>query len=617
VQVERIGNCRKLLQLGERDFEFCQFFNETMLKTLYIKNFALIDELTIEFGSGLNIITGETGAGKSILIGALGVVLGERANQELIRAGADKAIIEAVIDATNNERVKSLLTEHQHEFRDEMILRRELSIKGQSRCFINDSPATLALLKAAGELSIDLHGQHEHQSLLRVDTHLRFLDEYGGLGGLLEEYHTQLEALRQSKKKLESLQQQEKTLLEKKALLEFQIREIDAIAPEENEEEALITEQNVLENSEKLFSETSHIHEILYGADDSVHNRLVQVRNLLQDLARIDKSFSEPAADAHSAQVLVDEITKFVQSYNSRLEFNAERLEEVRERLVALQMLKRKYGEGNSLQKVLSYRKKIGEELSVATNFHEEISKIEKSVKQARGALSEIAIRLSQKRREVSKRLSRTVVEELAKLGIPNAKFEVAFKHEEHPAGDIFYEGKHYTALSNGLDHIEFKLSTNLGEEPKPLVKVASGGEISRVMLALKSVLAKSDRLPILVFDEIDTGISGKIAQTVGLSMKELSRYHQIIAITHLPQIAALADVHFRVRKESDNGRTVSRVEQLSHEEHQYEVARLLSGASVTEATLKSAQELIAAGRNISDLPLAGKRHDSKTLLAE
>jgi len=588
-----------------------------MLKTLYIKNFALIDELTIEFGSGLNIITGETGAGKSILIGALGVVLGERANQELIRAGADKAIIEAVIDATNNERVKNLLTEHQHEFRDEMILRRELSIKGQSRCFINDSPATLALLKAAGELSIDLHGQHEHQSLLRVDTHLRFLDEYGGLGGLLEEYHTQLEALRQSKKKLESLQQQEKTLLEKKALLEFQIREIDAIAPEENEEEALITEQNVLENSEKLFSETSHIHEILYGADDSVHNRLVQVRNLLQDLARIDKSFSEPAADAHSAQVLVDEITKFVQSYNSRLEFNAERLEEVRERLVALQMLKRKYGEGNSLQKVLSYRKKIGEELSVATNFHEEISKIEKSVKQARGALSEIAIRLSQKRREVSKRLSRTVVEELAKLGIPNAKFEVAFKHEEHPAGDIFYEGKHYTALSNGLDHIEFKLSTNLGEEPKPLVKVASGGEISRVMLALKSVLAKSDRLPILVFDEIDTGISGKIAQTVGLSMKELSRYHQIIAITHLPQIAALADVHFRVRKESDNGRTVSRVEQLSHEEHQYEVARLLSGASVTEATLKSAQELIAAGRNISDLPLAGKRHDSKTLLAE
>jgi DNA repair protein RecN (Recombination protein N) len=348
-----------------------------------------------------------------------------------------------------------------------------------------------------------------------------------------------------------------------------------------------------------------------------VHNRLVQVRNLLQDLARIDKSFSEPAADAHSAQVLVDEITKFVQSYNSRLEFNAERLEEVRERLVALQMLKRKYGEGNSLQKVLSYRKKIGEELSVATNFHEEISKIEKSVKQARGALSEIAIRLSQKRREVSKRLSRTVVEELAKLGIANAKFEVAFKHEEHPAGDIFYEGKHYTALSNGLDHIEFKLSTNLGEEPKPLVKVASGGEISRVMLALKSVLAKSDRLPILVFDEIDTGISGKIAQTVGLSMKELSRYHQIIAITHLPQIAALADVHFRVRKESDNGRTVSRVEQLSHEEHQYEVARLLSGASVTEATLKSAQELIAAGRNISDLPLAGKRHDSKTLLAE
>jgi len=350
-----------------------------MLKTLYIKNFALIDELTIEFGSGLNIITGETGAGKSILIGALGVVLGERANQELIRAGADKAIIEAVIDATNNERVKNLLTEHQHEFRDEMILRRELSIKGQSRCFINDSPATLALLKAVGELSIDLHGQHEHQSLLRVDTHLRLLDEYGGLGGLLEEYHAQLETLRQSKKKLESLRQQEKTLLEKKALLEFQIREIDAVSPEENEEEALITEQNVLENSEKLFSETSLIHEILYGADDSVHNRLVQVRNLLQDLARIDKSFSEPAADAYSAQVLVDEITKFVQSYNSRLEFNAERLEEVRERLVALQMLKRKYGEGNSLQKVLSYRKKLAKSSAWRPTFMKKLARLKKA----------------------------------------------------------------------------------------------------------------------------------------------------------------------------------------------------------------------------------------------
>ncbi|MFN3427140.1 MAG: DNA repair protein RecN [Candidatus Thermochlorobacter sp.] len=588
-----------------------------MLKTLYIKNFALIEELTIEFGSGLNIITGETGAGKSILIGALSLVLGDRAHFDIVRQGAEKAIIEAVIDASNNERLRNLLLEHKHEFRDEMIVRREISAKGQSRCFINDSPATLALLKAVSELSIDLHGQHEHQSLLRVESHQRLLDEYGSLGGLLEEYQVQLEALRQSKKNLDALRQQEKNLLEKKALLEFQIREIDAVAPEENEEEELLTEQNVLENAEKLFSVTNYLHEILYSADDSVHNRLVQARNLLQDLSRIDKSFADAATDARSAQALVDEINKFVQSYNSRLEFNAERLEEVHERLAALVMLKKKYGAGTSLREVLNYRRRIGEELSVATNFADEIAKRQKDVEQKHQSLLEVALRLSQKRQEVSKRLSRAIVEELQKLGIAHAKFEVSLQREPSAEGEVCIDGKRYTAFSTGIDRVEFKLSTNLGEEPKPLVKIASGGEVSRVMLALKSVLAKSDRLPILVFDEIDTGISGKIAQTVGLSMKELSCYHQIIAITHLPQIAALADTHFRVHKESENGRTVSLVKRLNSKEHQYEVARLLSGSHVTEAALKSAQELIAAAKPLSESPDAGRTSKSKTLMTE
>lgn len=572
-----------------------------MLKTLYIKNFALIEELTIEFGSGLNIITGETGAGKSILIGALSLVLGDRASHEVVRKDAEKAIIEATIDASNNERVKNLLLENDHEYRDEMILRREIYAKGQSRCFINDSPATLALLKAVGELSIDLHGQHEHQSLLRIETHQRLLDEYGGLGGLVEEYQAELVAYRQSQRNLAALRQQEKDLFEKKSLWEFQIREIDAVAPEENEEEELITEMNVLENTEKLFSVTNHLHEILYSSDDSVHNRLVEARNLLQDLSRIDKSFADVAADARSAQVLVDEINKFVQSYNSRLEFNAERLEEVRERLAALQALKKKYGGGKSLRDVIAYRQKIGAELSVATNFSEEIARREKELEMRHSSMLEVALRLSQKRQETAKRLSRAIVEELRKLGIPDAKFEVELTREENENGDLRYSGKRYTAFATGIDRVEFKLSTNLGEDVKPLVKIASGGEVSRVMLALKSVLAKSDRLPILVFDEIDTGISGKIAQTVGLSMKDLSRYHQIIAITHLPQIAALADMHFQVRKEQVGGRTVSRVERLSSEAHQYEVARLLSGSEVTDAALKSAQELIAAGKSLPE----------------
>jgi DNA repair protein RecN (Recombination protein N) len=566
-----------------------------MLKNLFIKNVALIEELAIEFGSGLNIITGETGAGKSILLGALGMVLGERTSADVVRKGADKAVIEAVFDATNNKRVEALLVANQIDTTDEMILRREISAKGHSRCFINDSPATLSLLAAVGAMSIDLHGQHEHQSLLNVDSHLRLLDDYGGLGGLLEDYQKIFATLKHSKAELDALRSKEKELRERRNFYTYQIKEIDAVAPQPDEYEELEQEQNILENSEDLFSATDSLYELLYGADDSVHNRLVKARNILQDLSRIDKTFSESAADAQSAQALVDEITKFVQRYNAGIDFNAERLEEVRERLSALISLKKKYG--NTIADVVNYRKKIGEEVALAENFEDAIEKLEKQIKSERDALSEIAIQLSQKRKETAKKLSRVIVQELKTLGIEQGKFEVDFNYMPDAHGDLFIEKKRYTAFANGGDLAEFLISTNLGEDPKPLVKVASGGEVSRVMLALKTVLAKSERLPILVFDEIDTGVSGKIAQAVGFSMKDLSRYHQIVAITHLPQIAAMADWHFSVKKVTSKQRTISTVETLSPEEHVKEVARLLSGSDITAAAIKSAQELVDAAR--------------------
>lgn len=565
-----------------------------MLKTLYIKNFALIDELTIEFGSGLNIITGETGAGKSILIGALGMVLGERASVDVIRKGAEKAVIEAVIDVTNNKRVAALLKENEIDASDEAILRREISAKG-TRCFINDTPATLSLLHSVSELCIDLHGQHEHQSLLKVESHIRLLDDAGGLGGLVEEYRSLFATLKQSKAQLEELRNKEKNLREKRAFYEFQIKEIDSVAPEPDEWDELQTEQKILENAERIFSATNTLHEILYANDDSVHNRLVEARNILQDLARIDKSFTDSANDAQTAQALVDEITKFVQRYNARIDFNAERLEELRERLSALSMLKKKYG--GTLADVLAYRQQIAKEVELAENFEEEIAKLEKRIRAQQESLSNIAERLSQKRRETANRLSRAIVEELKKLGISEGRFEVRFSATPDKDGDIFINGMRYAANANGYDEVEFLISTNLGEDVKPLAKVASGGEISRVMLAMKTVLAKSERLPILVFDEIDTGVSGKIAQAVGFSMKDLSRYHQIIAITHLPQIAAMADLHFRVSKKSVKQRTVTCVEVLSESEHRKEVARLLSGTDITEAALQSAAELIEAAR--------------------
>ncbi|NTW49407.1 MAG: AAA family ATPase, partial [Chlorobiales bacterium] len=367
-----------------------------MLKTLYIKNFALIEELSIEFGSGLNIITGETGAGKSILIGALSLVLGERANSEVVRKGAEKAIIEVTLDASNNKRVEELVKTNEIDFSDEMILRREISLKGQSRCFINDTPTTLATLKEVGDLSIDLHGQHDHQSLLRIETHLRLLDEYGGLGGLVEEFQKRHCEFKETRLQIEALRKKEQVLQEKKHLYEFQIREIDALAPQPNEEDLLESEQTILENAEKLFSATNDLHEILYAADDSVHNRLVAARNLLEDLARIDKIFSEPASDAYSAQALVDEINKFVQRYNSRIDFNSERLEELRERLSALNTLRKKYG--RSTEELLAYRQKIGEEVQLADNFEEEIQKWEQRLQAVQSDLSKSAQRLSEKR---------------------------------------------------------------------------------------------------------------------------------------------------------------------------------------------------------------------------
>jgi len=564
-----------------------------MLRHLFIKNFALIDELTIDFKSGLNIITGETGAGKSILIGALGLVLGDRAKPEVVRKDATKAIIEAIIDCSNNKAVHQILRENQIDVMDDMIVRREISAKGQSRCFINDSPVTLSVLKQVGDLSIDLHGQHDHQSLLNTDTHGILLDDFGGLGGLLQDYKVKYDELRAAKIRAEELQNKEQSLREKKSLFEFQFKEISEVDPQPDETGELEKEQLILENAERLFNDTAMIHDMLYASDDSVYSRLVQARNRLEDLSRIDGSFSDCAADAYSAQTLVDEINKFVQRYNSSIDFNSERLEELRERLTALKTLQKKYG--GTIEEVLNYKQIIESELQLAENFEEEIQKSAQKISRLQKELSVVSERLSLKRQEMGKKLSHMIVEELQKLGIPDCRFEVNFYHQPHLDGDILIGSERYAASANGHDQIEFLISTNKGEDPKPLVKVASGGEISRIMLALKTVLAKSERLPILVFDEIDTGISGKIAQVVGLSIKRLSRYHQIISITHLPQIAALADCHFRVQKEVREEHTFSTVMPLSAQEHKHEVARMLSGSEVTEAALQSAEELIAA----------------------
>lgn len=565
-----------------------------MLKSLKVKDYALIEEIYVEFGKGLNIITGETGAGKSILIDAMGLLLGDRASTEVVRKGAHKSIVEGIFDVEGNRKVKHILEENDLEFFPELIMRREISLKGSNRCFINDTPVQLSFIKEVGNLLVDLHGQHEHQSLLRTETHIDFLDEFGGLENLKEEYRGHYGKLSSLLRELTRLKESEASLRERKDLYAFQIKEIDAVSPEAGEEERLEEELNILENSEKLMELTSSVYERLYEGDGSVNDLLGEIQNSLDELQEIDKSFAETSGEFETILTLIGDISKFVRDYNSRIDLDPGRLEEMRERLGSLSLLKKKYG--GSIKSIIEHRKKIGEEYDLAENYSGSIESIEKNINELRTKCGASALKLSSKRKEISKKVQKEIKDALSYLGIPDSVFNVnAVRAEADTKNDnyILADGRAYKYDSSGIDQIEFFISTNPGEDPKPLAKVASGGEISRIMLALKTILAKNDKLPLLIFDEIDTGVSGRIAQKVGQSLKSLADFHQIISITHLPQIAGLADRHFAVEKTQRDGRVVSFIKKLGDEERIKEVAKLMSGENVTDASIKGAKELM------------------------
>ena len=563
-----------------------------MLKSFEVKDYALIEHISVEFGNGLNIITGETGAGKSILIDAMSLLLGERASTEVIRKGAQKSFVEGIFNAKGNKRVKYLLEENDVDFNDELIIRREISLKGTNRCFINDTPVNLNLVKEVGNLLVDLHGQHEHQSLLRTETHIDYLDEFGSFQELLLKYKSLYSKLLNKESELKDLKEKENSIKEKKDFYSFQIKEIDNISPQEEEEVKLIDELKILENSEKLVELTSEIYQLLYESDNSVQDALSKVRNYLQKLSEIDKTFSEALNQSDSVLAQIDDISNLVRSYNSKLNLNPEEVETKRERLGVINLLKKKYG--GSLKSILEYRKKIGEEFELAENFAGKINELSKNILELRKNAGAVAKKISQKRIQTAKQVKKGIEETLKELGIPNPEFKTEINNQQTEKDNgVFVDGKFYAATSKGIDEMEFFISTNPGEDLKPLAKVASGGEVSRIMLALKSTLAKNDKLPLLIFDEIDVGVSGRIAQKVGNALKNLSTYHQIISITHLPQIASQAGHHYSIEKVTQNDRVISSIKKLPESERITEVAKLLSGEKITEASLKSASELI------------------------
>ena len=565
-----------------------------MLKSLYIKDYALIDLIEINFSKGLNIITGETGAGKSILIDAMSLLLGERASSEVVRKGAEKSIVEGIFEVGKNNNIEKLCKENDIDFSDELIVRREISLKGTNRCFLNDSPVSLSLIKEIGDLLVDLHGQHEHQSLLRVETHIDFLDQVADVEKLLAQYHDEYRKINLLHSELKSLKENESFLKEKKELYAFQINEIDNVNPQLDEDEKLEDELNILENSERLLIIANEIYDSIYESENSVIDATGLIKNKLLEIIQIDKSLESTFTNLESAIVFLNEVASSIRSYKDKINLDPERLEEIRERIGSLTLLKKKYG--GSLKAVIEHRDKIGKEFELAENYSERISQIELLIDKSRIKLGEIAKQLSLQRNVAAKKIKKEIESTLKLLGIPDSRFEVKIKNqiEENSSSHfILIDGKKYQYNEKGFDFVEFFISTNIGEDIKPLVKVASGGEISRIMLALKSVLAKSDKLPILIFDEIDTGVSGRVAQKVGQVLHELASNHQIIAITHLPQIAGLADTHFAVEKNKINERVVSKIKLLNEDERVKEIAKLISGEVITETAIQSAKELM------------------------
>ena len=568
-----------------------------MLKSIHIQNFALAQNLSIQLENGLNILTGETGTGKSIIVGAISAVLGARVFTEVVRTGAEKAIVDAIFDIHTLKEVQNKLGERGLGNGEEVFLRREISTKGQTRAFINDIPVTITTLAEIGDLLVDIHGQNEHQSLLRKETHRYFLDAYGKLGRELKNVSEKYGQVEQALSSLRELENKRNNLDEKYELFQFQMNEISKAQVQPGEDEALEAERKILANTEKIVEYATEFNRLTEGTGDSnLLELLGQALHTLKELSNFSEDLEKITNEFSSAKIIVEEAARSVEEFQSKLEFNPERLEEIELRLATLSQLKKKYG--GSIQSILEHLESLKHELSLRENFEFEIEKLQKIYQQKLGEYHEVALILSNARKETAKKLEKEVIGLLKEIGMPKILFRVNIDWIESDNGILAHENKKYTGDENGVDEVEFFISPNPGEEFKPLTKIASGGEISRIMLALKNILAETDKIPLLIFDEIDAGVSGKIASSVGKSIEKLAGSHQIICITHLPQIASFGGTHLRVEKFEENGRTFTRVLNLNRDERIKEIANLIGGKKVSAEILQSAEQLLAEAQS-------------------
>jgi len=549
-----------------------------MLSQLYIQNIAVIEKVQVAFEKGLNVFTGETGAGKSIVIDAINAVLGNRTSRDLVRTGAPKALVTALFEEIGDETKEQLLSlGFEPEEDGSLLLSREIAADGKTSCKIGGRPATVSILREVAQSLINIHGQHDNQSLLMPEQHLGYIDQFGKTNRLLLSYRTEYAYYTELQRKLRQLQVNEQEKEQKIDLLTYQINEITAAGLYSGEEEELLTAKKRMQNIAKIVESLHIAHDLLSGGDetDGVLSMLDQTEDQMRQL---QDYYPDMKADKlMDIRYELEEISESLREALSDSEVDPQEMDRMEERLDLIFRLKRKYG--NSIDEILAFGEKAQQELDSITRSEEIEGKLRKELEKSSVELMEIAGQLSEKRQAAAQLFQQQVCEELAFLDMPSVRFLVHCETDEPD--------------ESGIDRMEFYITTNPGEPPKPIGKVASGGELSRIMLSLKNVIAEGDRVGTLIFDEVDTGVSGRAAQKIGRKLKQASGGRQIICVTHLAQVAAFADTHLLIAKNVRDERTFTTVQPLSQEERVQELARIMGGENITEPVLASARELI------------------------
>ena len=576
-----------------------------MLAELQISDFAIIDKLSVSFNPGLTVITGETGAGKSILVNAINLLLGSRGSADLIRSGSQEATVTALFNLPGEDN-SAKNSEILNKFGSlEVLLKRTLSSSGRNRVYINDQLTTVGLLTEFCRGLVSISGQHEHQLFLETEAHLETIDRFGGLETQVQNYSQTFADLKKMQTELRQLWRQAQERKEKGELRFFQLEEITKARVEEDEEIQLDEERKRLRHVESLREGATKVHEVLYSDSGAVLDAVSKCQKILVDLAGLDPSLKPLAQTLEDLRHQVEDVSFSLRDYARKIMADPARLEWVEERCHTLKRLMQKYGE--STRAVLAYADKLRQELEATESDQVEIAAKEKAVEEIRQKALKEALELSKNRRKTATRLSKAVEETSAFLDMPNCRFEVQFELEESSVNsktsrtsgsgaEVIRVGE-YLLYEKGLDRVAFLFSANPGEEVRPMAKIASGGELSRIVLALKELLASKTAQETLIFDEVDSGIGGRTADKVGRSLKALAHRHQVVCITHLPQIACYGDHHYVVRKTAHQGRTITAMEELSGQDRLEEIARMLGGDKISGKTRAHAREMLEQAR--------------------